>query len=126
MQSKIKYGGQMQMSRTSGDVLAPMRQLLGDTELTEFFEARVGQAEVVRNGALENLLFWMPDSFFRKDDNAQIARRVKSVLEKAPRDDASEKLAHFLEGANEVVCDIESMTKARLKNGTKIPAFYAW
>eukprot|EP01050_Picozoa_sp_SAG11_P000863 SAG11_NODE_32_length_22830_cov_17.507941_18_plen_493_part_00 len=63
---KVKCGGELLTEAESGgaDPLAPLRAVLRDAEMLEFFDARVGQAEVVRNGALENLFFWSDMLFF--------------------------------------------------------------
>ena len=126
--SKVVTGGQLVQANNAGtgDVLRPLQELLHDRDLQDFFGERVGAAEVIRDGSLENVLFWMPDNYFRADDNQQISRRVKSVLNRAPRENSDEKLSHFMEGANEVISDVQSMTSARTLYGDYVPAFYSW
>eukprot|EP01052_Picozoa_sp_SAG31_P004201 SAG31_NODE_172_length_21357_cov_7.616021_13_plen_344_part_00 len=103
-----------------------MRALLFDAELLDFYDSNVGQAEVIRDGNLENLFFWMPDNFRSPKDNKMIEARLQSTLDTAPREDTGGKLSHYLEGAYEVVADMESINKSRNFSGAKIPAFYAW
>lgn len=123
---KIKLGADALKAAGEADPYGPLRPMLKDADLSDFFEERVGQAEVVRDNALENLFFWMPPNKRLAADDRMIQDRVKFVLDKAPREDTTEKLMWFLEGSYEVASGIESINTVRRARGDRLPGFYAW
>ena len=108
------------------DLLRPMAPVFTDVETQNFYQDRVGQVEVVRNGGLERLFFMLPYNSRNKKDANQIENNITSVMDSCPREDAGEKLSGFVEGAYEIAANIDSQDKAATVSGARLPAFFAW
>jgi hypothetical protein len=82
-----------------------MAAVYEDESVLKFFEQRVGQVEVLRNGTLEFLYFDLPP-VARNPDMAKTAQsKAIAMIDKQARDDSSLKLSGFLEGAY-LICSV--------------------
>jgi hypothetical protein len=110
--------------------LEPLRLLTGDGEMMSFFNERVGQVEVIRDGNLERLFFLRPPNSLVKRDKEMLARNCTRVADAAPRQDSTEKLHHFLEGAMAAVAVLDSQDQVSEIHGRSLgaflPQFFAW
>ena len=66
---------------------------------------------MVRDGILERLFYFRPANYHVLVERAMIERKITSVIDEAPRDDSTEKLEHFLEGANEIALTVSNQDK---------------
>ena len=108
----------------------PLRPLLAETEMMDFFRDRIGQVEVIRSGDIERLFFWRPQNYLVERDRKLIEKQSIAVVDGAPRDDNVAKLRHFVDGIFEIAAVIDSQDQVGKKFGKFaggfIPRFFAW
>jgi len=130
---KVRIAGE-EMERSGNEAysncLEPLRLLLSDGEMMSFFHERVGQVEVIREGVLERVFFLRPANSLVKRDADMLERHCTKTIDEAPRQDSTEKLQAFLEGAVEIVAVLDSQDKVSdtlgKRLGAFLPPFFAW
>eukprot|EP01048_Picozoa_sp_COSAG05_P022845 COSAG05_NODE_4718_length_1399_cov_1.181538_1_plen_418_part_01 len=102
-----------------------MLPVLSDVATMKYFSDHVGQAQVVRDDKLEHLFFPMPALENDKEEGTMDSMLV-SCMEKAPREDSTQKLQFLLEGITEIVANIESNKLVSELHGVRLPKFFNW
>jgi hypothetical protein len=126
---KLRIAGTALMENADpadNEALSAMQPVFSDVETQNFYSDRVGQVEVVRDGGLERLFFMLPYNVRKRKDARMIDSNIKSVMDSCPREDAGEKITDFLEGAYEIVGNVDSQDAAEALSGARLPAFFAW
>ena len=72
--------------------------LIPDVKTLEYFHGRLGEVEIVREGQLERLFFWMPDLYMDKDKRKEVETTVLQTMDTASRENDDDKLRDFVDG----------------------------
>ena len=80
-----------------------VKPVISDVKTLEYFHARLGEVEIIREGALERLFFWMPDMYMDKVARKEIERQVLQVMDTASRENDDDKLRDFVNGCMDIV-----------------------
>jgi hypothetical protein len=97
-----------------------MATMLNDPVLLSTFTKRCGQVEIMHDGSIERMFFWMPPLNSTVRD--AMIEDLYDIMDESARDNNTEKLIKFMDGAFEVANTVERELSSEIRNDWLIVA----
>jgi hypothetical protein len=107
--------------------LEPMAVVLLNDSMISFFTERLGEVEVFRDAKLERAFFHLPQFMLLEDEWQDAEDLILAEMDKAPRDNANEKLRSFAESMLELVSTIDLRDSTQgVQVSPFVTRYFAW